>query len=207
MEDRTPPVADQMVYISDYSFTVSKLLQLEERICRALDFRLHRSTPFHSLHVFCRAASPALPDLCGHVVDSNILLRTMTLYLLELSRADYSLTAYKPSIATAACVFLARATLGIRGEHGAIWTPTLQHYTECTLADLTPVILKIHRLHLAAELSDAGTAPAFTKYRDEENFRVSLKTVPRIESLGLATNQTHDDTVFLHGEENYVVML
>lgn len=123
----------------------------------------------------------------------------MTLYLLELSRSSYLLSSVQPSLLSAASVYLARATLGLRAKQPAavdrhgIWTKTLEYYTGYSVEDLTQTVLQIHRLQLGAEKSDYGVIPAFTKYKKPDKFSVSLKTVPLVEDLGVATNMVHND--------------
>ena len=145
----------------------------------------------------------------------------LTLYLLELSRSSCALSHRKPNLLAAACVYLARATLGLReslyqsrpvlqnitasgdagkrqnmhpkNNRGAFWTKTLEYYTSYSVDDMTDTILQIHRLHTAAELSSTGKTPAFTKYKTDARFRVSLKTVVRVEDLGLVTTIRHED--------------
>lgn len=221
MEDMTPPRTEDLVYISDYSFSSEKLRSLETRICQELQFRLHRVTPFHFVSVYLRASQAACADVAAHHTD---LVLHLTLYLLELSRSCYALSLRKPNLLAAACVYLARATLGLRekplwqsrpvlfnitptagdadagkrtnlnqNNRSAFWTETLEYYTGYSVEHLTDTILQIHRLHTAAELSSTGVTPAFTKYKTDAHHRVSLKTVVRVEDLGFVTAISHED--------------
>lgn len=211
MEDRSPPSVEDLVYISDYSFSSDKLRRLETRICNMLEFRLQRTTPFQFLQVNLRASQACPLANCHRYLDNSLLLN-MTLYLLELSRSSYILSSSPPSILSAACVYLARATLGLRAkqheaavdEHG-IWTKTLEFYTGYSVKDLTDTVLQIHRLQLGAELSDNGVAPAFLKYKKADTLFASLKTVLRVEDLGLATHMEHDDLA-IAAEEHSVLL-
>jgi len=192
IEEIYPPRNDKFVYISDYSFSSEKLINLETRICSLLEFRLQRVTPFHFAHVNLRASQACAVAACPHFLDHSVVLE-MTLYLLELSRASYVLSLRKPSLVAAACMYLARATLGLRAppSHAAhesgFWTQTLQYYTGYSVQDLTGTVLRIHQWHMAAESAPAGVTPAYNKYRTEAHLRVSLKTVLRVEDLGLAS--------------------
>jgi hypothetical protein len=195
MEDKDPPSFDDFVYISDHSFTSNKLRQLESRVCKELEFRLHRVTPLHFITEFLRA-SHACPNGCCHFDHS--VLRQLVLYLLELSRIPADLGRRKPSLVAAATIYLARATLGLRerrsdhavDRHG-YWTKTLQHYTGYSIKDLKKTVLTIHKYQLAAEESNYNAS--FAKFKLKKYKHVSLKTVLRIEDLGFETADSHDD--------------
>jgi hypothetical protein len=195
MEDKDSPSYDDLVYISDHSFSSDKLRQLETRICKELEFRLHRVTPLHFVNEYLRA-SHACPDRSCEFDHS--VLRQMVMYLLELGRIPYELSIRKPSLLAASALYLARATLGLRessndhavDRHG-YWTKTLQHYTGYTVDDLKKTVLTIHQYQLAAEESNYNAS--FNKYRSRTYKAVSLRTVLRVEDLGFdATDKTHD---------------
>jgi cyclin-A len=197
MEDMTPPRTEELVYISDHSFTSERLCFLETRICRELQFRLHRVTPFHFVHVYLRASQACASPSCHHFLD-HAVMQQMTFYLLELSRSCYMISHRKPSLLAAACVYLARATLGLRDKQpngeNVFWTKTLEYYTGYSVDGLKDTVLEIHRLQTAAEKNSShGVTPAFAKYKTEAYLRVSWKTVRRVEDLGLATTMKHED--------------
>lgn len=190
MEDRTPPDIRDLEYISDYSVTPSQMRALEAKICSALSFRLHRVTPFHYVHIYLLASEHGQdPTLSGP-------LPSMTLYLLELSRYSFRLSDQPASLIAAACVYLARATLGIQEashtDDGRYWTKTLEYYTGYNMGDLKVIVLCLHSLQISAESSSIGVAPAYGNYRTEAQFRVSSKTVRRVEDLGFSTCFFHD---------------
>lgn len=191
MEDRTPPDIRDLEYISDYSVTASQMRALEAKICSALSFRMHRVSPFHYVYVYLRASEHGRhPMMSGP-------LRSMTLYLLELSRYSFRLSDQPASAIAAACVYLARATLGIpdvapRTDDGRYWTKTLEYYTGYGMDDLKVIVLCLHSLQISAESSSIGVAPAYGNYRTEAHFRVSARTVRRVEDLGFSTSFYHD---------------
>jgi Cyclin, C-terminal domain/Cyclin, N-terminal domain len=191
MEDRTPPDIRDLEYISDYSVTPSQMRALEEKICSALSFRLHRVTPFQYVQVYLRASEQ------GRDPMTSSPLRSMTLYLLELSRYSFRISDQPASVIAAACVYLARATLGIQdfshcADTGQYWTKTLEYYTGYKMDDLKVIVLCLHSLQISAESSSIGVAPAYGNYRTEAHFRVSARTVRRVEDLGFSTNFFHD---------------
>lgn len=203
IEEVYPPRNERFVYIADYSFTSDKLSHLETRICKLLQYRFQRVTPFHFVGVNLRVSQACEAAACPHFLDHTVV-KELTLYLVELSRASYVLSLRKPSLLAAAATYLARATLGIRApanqavEGGnEFWTKSLEHYTGYSVQDLTGTALRIHQWHLAAESSPSGANPVFTKYKTEAHLRVSLKTVPRVEDLGLETEMTHNGDVLI----------
>jgi Cyclin, C-terminal domain len=205
-------MAENLVYISNYCFTTDKLCELETRICRALQFRLHRITPYHFVVLYLRAsrACPvAMTTLQPHLRSSfdddnddgnpNTML-SMTLYLIELCRSSHAMSEKPPSLLAAAAVYLARATLGVcnvEANHATIvdssslgksyWTRTLAYYTGYDLDEMIETIGQLHRLHRSAERAPAtgSPVPAFTKYQAAAHHRVSLKTVRLAEDLGI----------------------
>jgi len=202
IEEVYPPRNERFVYIADYSFTADKLNHLETRICKLLQYRLQRVTPFHFVYVNLRASQACEAVACPHFLDHTVV-KEVTLYLLELSRASYVLSLRKPSLLAAAAMYLARATLGIRApadqavEGNEFWTKSLEYYTRYSVKDLTGTALRIHQWHLSAESSPTGVNPVFTKYKAEAHLRVSLKTVPRVEDLGLETEMTHNEDMLI----------
>ena len=211
IEEIFPPRNEKFVYISDYSFTSDKLNCLETRVCKLLQYRLQRVTPFHFVHLHLRASVACRAPACPHFLDRTVL-QEMLFYLIELSRSSYVLSLRQPSLLVAASLYLARVTLGLRAPVGQTvegndyWTRTLQHYTGYTVADLSTTVLVIHQWQLAAESSPAGVNPVFTKFGTDSRLKVSLKTVPRVEDLGLlGVNRTHNDDLDVNDNRQVTV--
>ena len=188
MQDKNPPCADDFVYISDYSFTATKLLTLEAKVCKYLGFRFQRVTPVHFLTLYLKA-SQACPNgrYCHY---ENAVLRNLCMYLLELSRLSFDLIGQKPSLVAAAVVYLARATIGIREtnpdhrvDENGYWTNTLAHYTGYSVREIRHAVLCVQKYQMTVEASENLTA-SFSKFKKSYYRGVSLKTVPSIESLG-----------------------
>lgn len=201
MEDRNPPLQDDFVYISDQSVSSGMLRRFEKRICKELNFNLHRLTPIHYANSFLRASSacPCLTCPFDHPV-----LRQLFLYLIELARIPIALVDCPPSLVAAAAIYLGRATLGLREEdpsrqaaaststsasnnnnNNCYWTKTLQHYTGYSMDDLKDTVLRIYEYQLQAE--QLAIAP-YIKFRSRARLQVSLKTALRIEDLGFGLN-------------------
>jgi cyclin A len=152
-------------------------------------------TPLHFVNEFLRA-NHACPDRSCEF--DHAVLRQMVMYLLELCRIPYELTASKPSLLAAASLYLARATLGLRetdSDHAVdsngYWTKTLQYYTGYAIDDLKKTVLTIHQYQLAAEESNFNAS--FNKYRSRAFKAVSLKTALRVEDLGFDATVNYDD--------------
>ena len=111
------------------TYTRSEVLEMEAKICNALKFNFNYVTPYQFVHRFLRAShvssrcstsASLLPgDELGMIHNGanneiNVLLKKLVLYLLDLAVLEYELVKNKPSLTTAAAVYLARATLGIR---------------------------------------------------------------------------------------------
>lgn len=207
MEDHNPPTVEDLVYISDSSFTASKLRRLEQRVCRQLSFYLHRVTPMHYINQFLRA-SHACP--CASCQYDHPVMRQMVLYLLELGRVSFDLSYRKPSLIAAAAVYLARVTLGLKECRSeaklgqGYWTKTLQYTTGYSLEDLTNTVLLLHKYQCASERSRNNAS--FIKYKRASLQKVSLKTTPRIDLLGeeFGMELVHDEMTFENSEPDAV---
>lgn len=159
---------------------------MERTVCKQLKYQLHLVTPMHFVYGFLHASKACPNPTCSHV---NPVLRNLTLYLLELSRASYPLTFVRPSLLAAAAIYLARATLGVRdptaqgpGHENHYWSSTLEYHTGYSLTDLRESVLSLHMLHLCSE----SEGPCFVKYSDAIHHRVALKTVRPVTELGLS---------------------
>jgi hypothetical protein len=121
----------------------------------------------------------------------------MTMYLLELSRVSFDLSYRPPSLITAAAVYLARATLGVRGnETRGFWSRTLEHTTGYSVEDLKDTVLFLLKYHLSAETNN-NTHATFTKYRKRSVCAVATKTAPRLDELvDLDLDVLHEDLIF-----------
>ena len=190
LEDRSTPKMEDLCYISDHSFSESRLRELEEDVCKHLSFRLSSVSPLHFINEFLRA-SHACPSRCCQF--DHAVLRNVVLYILALSRLSYDLSLTKPSLLAAASVYLARATLGMREADTAkrshvenpFWTKTLEHYTGYSLGQLKPVILLLHKYQTNAE-STQDHKGIFATFRPTSRKNASLKTAVPVESLCLS---------------------
>lgn len=186
LEDRTPPLQDDLVYISDQSFDAERLRAWENRICDGLGFRLHRVTPLHFVHQALRAS-----QACASCQNPHPVLRQLVLYLLALGRLPLTLNAVTspPSLLAASAVYLGRATLGITTGNdddpaNGFWSPTLCYYTGYTKKDLTDTVLALHRYQSTVDSSEYRAAYLEYKHRNP-HLAVSLRMARCVSDLGL----------------------
>ena len=94
-------------------------------------------------------------------------------YLSELALQSYELIPAKPSIIAAACVSLARRTLGIR----RVWHQALVHYTGYAYEDIAQYEHRIWCLH--KEAPTMSLQAVRKKYLQQAFFRVaSIDALP-----------------------------
>eukprot|EP00977_Amphora_coffeiformis_P000316 scaffold84_cov163-Amphora_coffeaeformis.AAC.10 len=192
LEDRDPPLMDDFCYISDQSVSAFALRNMESRICKVMEFRLQRVTPFHFLPTFLRASRHCHDSAC---VFQSPVQHNMVLYLITLGRLSYNLTRYGPSVLAAAAVYLSRATLNMTErnnddeEHGKYWSATLAHYTGYSKDDLKNPVFLLYHYQLKAEELNVAVYHQFSKSKFDS---VSVRTVRRVEELGYGSHVSHD---------------
>lgn len=101
------------MYISDRAYEKNQILECEEQILSALEFRLTNPSLLDFLRRFSKAA------------QSDPIVHTLGKYIIEVTMMDLKLYRYLPSELAAAAVYIARAMT----HQNPIWTPTLTHYT------------------------------------------------------------------------------
>lgn len=198
----TPPTVQDFCYISDNSYTSKEILDCEAEISSALKFNFNYQTPYTYVDQFLRA-SVVTPN--GKMMNQKKMTERLILYFLDLSLLDYKFVGMKPSLVTAAAVYLARATLGIRetetptlspftGAHAAFyseytqhnstgyWTKTLEYYTGYDKWDIEEAVKMLRRLHENAESNHLKSV--FAKFKSESFGKVALKTVLNEDDLG-----------------------
>lgn len=209
LHEITPPTAEDFVYISDKTYTRKEILDMEATICNALKFNLNFVTPYQYVDRFLRASyassesSTLLSSTMNGAVSgannaTNVLMKKLVFYLLDLAVLEYKLVSKKPSLVAAAAVYLARATLGVREPPSkpfqssyspalqralnGFWSKTLEYYTGYDIWDLEECVRLLHRLQENAE--DSHLTSIFSKHKGIKCKRVALKTVVNEEELG-----------------------
>ena len=183
---------DDFFYISDQSVSTFALRDMERRVCKAMQFRLHRITPYQFLPSFIRAGRACTDMSCTF---QSSIQQNLVLYLITLGRLSYGLSRYGPSVLAAAAVYLSRATLGItepsgdESEHGKYWNASLVHYTGYTKEELKNPVFLLYHYQLKAEELNVAVYHQFSKSKFD---CASLRTVPRMEELGYEATLSYD---------------
>ena len=185
VEELSPPTVSEISYVSDNIYSAEQIKRMERRICSALNFSLIHNTPHLYVPEFVRA-SEECPNPCCRSASTSVFHQLVN-YLLELGRLPYGPVTKKPSLLSAAAVYLARVTLDVRSNDTSIdpqgrWTRTLEYYTGYAKGDLEDTVKQIHGYYLGAE--DSSLKSVFAKYKNKKYGRIALKTVPIAENLG-----------------------
>ncbi|ALC42288.1 CycB [Drosophila busckii] len=166
-EELFPPVISDFVFITDDTYTARQICLMELKILKAIDMNLSRPLPLHFLRRYSKAA---------RAEDEH---HAMSKYFLELSSMDYELASYRPSEIAAASLFLslhllndnAKAATGFRDTH---WTPTLEHYSRYTAAQLRPITRQIAQL--AQDAPASKMRAVYNKYQASKFQAIALRT-------------------------------
>jgi cyclin A len=102
---------EDLVYMTDNTYTRAQILDMETRVLTALDFRLVAATPKPFLRRFQQA---------GKVVPTEKFLSN---YACELALTSTFFVRFTPSLLAAACVYYACLA------HGKTWSGDLVHYS------------------------------------------------------------------------------
>jgi len=183
MEEVEPPCVDDFVYISDNIYTAGQIRGIELDVVTTLKFRLNHVTPYSFVHEYLLASEQSSRGSSGFPFGPAFhpIMRHMVDYLMELSRFPHEFVDVKPSLIAAAVIFLARATLGIRGKaddgvhEKGYWTKTLQFYTGYSVEELKDTVLILLTYHQSAE--EESLNAIYKKFSKAKFMHVSTKTV------------------------------
>eukprot|EP01101_Sappina_pedata_P010347 TRINITY_DN649_c0_g1_i1.p1 TRINITY_DN649_c0_g1~~TRINITY_DN649_c0_g1_i1.p1 ORF type:complete len:456 (+),score=162.38 TRINITY_DN649_c0_g1_i1:181-1548(+) len=124
-EEVSPPTIEDLIYISDKTYTRKQITDMELLILNKLKYNLAVPTVKMFLRRFQRAAA-------ANVENRNLLNRTAMFsnYLAELTIPEYQFLGFKPSVIAVACVSLSLVIFNVRP-----WTATLAKYTTMSWED------------------------------------------------------------------------
>lgn len=159
-----PPSPDDFEYISDHTYTRSRIIEFELEVCNVLEFRLSGVTCAEWGGHFCKVSGGS---------DREVLL---VRYLTELCLLDLG-TRAKPSLTTAGCVYLARRMEGREG-----WNSDLAHHAGYSKEDLREIVMKIAGIRERAEGSTLKAV--WQKYKAKKYGEVSLRVGVLEEDMG-----------------------
>merc|ERR1712062_558228 len=149
-EEIYAPEIKDFVYITDHAYSERDIQKMEIQVLSVLKFDLGRPLPLH----FLRRASKA-----GGVEAAT---HTLAKYIMELSLGAYTMCSVPPSVLAASALALAMRALDTESKLSDVWSSTLQHYTQYSLAQLKPVIHQLAAILVAAPSAKLGTV--YQKY-------------------------------------------
>ncbi|KAK4481779.1 hypothetical protein RD792_012690 [Penstemon davidsonii] len=155
-EEIWAPEVDDLVCVSDGTYSNEQVLVMEKKILQQLEWYLTVPTPYVFLVRFIKAS----------MTDSDV--ENMVYFLAELGMMNYATIIYCPSMLAAAAVYAARCTL----NKTPIWNETLKLHTgfsEVQLLDCAKVLVTSHSV--APEQKLKGI---YRKYSSLERGSVAL---------------------------------
>lgn len=125
-EERWPPTFDDMIYLSEDSYTKEDFIAAELQMLKAVDFDLNIPISYRYLRRYSKCVGMDMKSL------------TVSRFYLELTLQEYEFVAEKQSLLAAACLWLSLYTLGYDSEkrqvtkrnfRGSYWSALLSFYT------------------------------------------------------------------------------
>jgi len=152
--------------VSDYTFicgnayTPRQICDMERTILGRIDYRLTVPTLSSFLSILCKK------------YYGNETLVWLASYLCELTLLEYSFYKHKPLLVCAACIMVARMSLGYKA-----WTKTLAKHSKCKEGQLRMIASEVILMHRAAPTS--GFQSVREKYSKKGLGNVSaIKALP-----------------------------
>ncbi|WVQ98034.1 hypothetical protein IAU59_005156 [Kwoniella sp. CBS 9459] len=149
------PSIDHFLHMTDGGYGTEEILKAERYMLSTLEFDLSYPNPLHFLRRISKAD--------GY----DIQTRTVAKYLVEISCVDHRLLKYKPSMLSAAAMWLARLCLD-RGE----WTPNLVHYSNYSQDELLECAQVMLDNILDPEFNDSSSF--YKKYASKKHMKASV---------------------------------
>lgn len=164
-EEEYSPSARQFCEITENTYTVKQLLEMEREVLRQLNYECTVPTT----KIFLRR--------CLQVCDAGEDLHYTASYIAELSLLDHHMLRFLPSMIAAAAVLITRKLL-----HLSEWSPTLAYYSGYHPADLYPCAKAL--LAFLERVSSNSLYPAtYNKYSRECYGRVACEMPSRLAFL------------------------
>lgn len=201
-----PLSVDELVILTDNTYTQKEIVGTEAAVCKALKFDLSFVTPVEYLDRFLRASYVSAKNstssssaIVGMNNPTNSLMEKLVHYLLDLGTLEYKLVMKKPSLVTAAAIYLARVQLGIRdfseplfevpsrttssvSNKSTIWSKTLEYYTGYDTWHLEDTVKLLHDIWANASTSEYPSM--FDRHSSSGCKKVALRTVVNKDDLG-----------------------
>ncbi|KAF8661076.1 hypothetical protein HU200_057177 [Digitaria exilis] len=135
-EEFCAPSVKEFCAITDSTYQMAEVLELERKVVNDLGFYLSVPTTKTFLRRFLRAAQASC-------IAPSTTLCYLANYLSELTLIDYGFLKFLPSVVAASSVFLARWTLN-QLDHP--WNPTLEHYTSYKSSNIRMCVCALQEL-------------------------------------------------------------
>ncbi|CAL8176775.1 unnamed protein product [Prunus armeniaca] len=100
-EEICPPRVEDFCYITDNTYIMEEVLEMERDVLKFLNFDTGPPTTKNFLRILTRAA-------LENSKSSKTQLEFLSCYLVELSLLDYSCVQFLPSVVAASAIFLSR---------------------------------------------------------------------------------------------------
>lgn len=169
IEEIFAPEVGDFVYVTDDAYSKEEVKHMELKILAALNWDFSAPLGINFLRRYSRAG------------DVSPQQHSLAKFSLELGLQEYQLLGVPASKQAAASLHLSLLLLAPGPQ---VWSPTLQHYSGYTAAQLEPTVSV-----LASMLSSAHTTKlqaVRTKYRDSKFHRVSI--LPQLERCSQLAN-------------------
>mmetsp|Transcript_6694 Transcript_6694/g.14635 ORF Transcript_6694/g.14635 Transcript_6694/m.14635 type:complete len:372 (-) Transcript_6694:523-1638(-) len=141
-EEIYPPELRDLVYVCDRAYSGNEIIDMEERVLKALEYQITIPSAHAFLVRYLKAAH----------ADKKIV--QLACFVLDGTLQSYNLLHYLPSQLAAAAVFIARRSVGRNS-----WSPTLLKYAEYCEEEVIPVARSV----LAEKNSTSPELRAVTK--------------------------------------------
>jgi cyclin A len=133
-EEIYPPDVSEFVYITDDTYTKKQVLRMEHLVLKILEFDVSVPTS----HLFTHRIA--------QMADCDARTTSLASYINELSLMSADFLQFAPSQVAAACVALARHTLGLE-----VWPAAASQASGWGWQDLDSCVLRLHATHASAE--------------------------------------------------------
>ena len=143
LEEYYPPGAQDLLSLTDYSYTLEEFYKMEMRLLKLNNGWVYGAEPMIFLNRFIRAAFKE---------DDQKFRHTCMLFVdILIPSVDYS--SQKPSLKAAAAVLASLMLFETGVESSKLWTPTLRYYTgyeEQELSIIEALFIKLRKLLIYA---------------------------------------------------------
>ncbi|XP_047333529.1 G2/mitotic-specific cyclin S13-7-like [Impatiens glandulifera] len=133
-EEIWAPEVNDLVSISDGSYSHKEILRMEKRILERLEWNLTVPTPYVFLVRFIKVAALT--------AEEKLIEENMSYFLAEIGMVNYATVLYCPSMIAASSVYAARSILNKKRK--AVWNETLElhtGYSETQLMDCANMLI------------------------------------------------------------------